>query len=434
MNKTLFAGWKDVFSFTFSQTAKGKFKKTTLIMAAITLAVGMAISLIMAAVQKNSASTVLPIQKIYVVNNTDIDKLNMDSILSDRDRYPDTQFIDSTEDITSLVSSGVMGSKDAVLEITNDDEGYRVNFILPANTELDKSQAGDFFDNFRGVMEAGKVISSGIEEDKLTVVLSPIQVNKILAGEEVKSIGEEVMAQILPMLIMMLLYFVILIHGMNMGNAVSVEKTSKLMEMMLTMTRPYALILGKITALTTTAILQVAVIIISLVGGFFAGDYVGRTSIYPGYDNYILDVLKIMSSTGAANAFGFGAFVLFAVAIILSILFFFMLAAAAGSFAEKTEDVASMMGFFQLAIIAGFLASIMLSVRNIPWVNTLLRVVPLSGAFILPSDILLGKVTLLSGSLYLLLLAAFTIAAVLLAGKVYLNHIFYRGGKNKAKK
>lgn len=287
MDKSLFAGWKDVFSFTFNQTAKGKFKTTTLIMAAIALAAGMAISLIMAAVQKSSGSKVLPIQKIYVVNNSDIATLSTDSILSDKDRYPDAEFVETTEDAKSFVASGNLGSKDAVLEIANGNEGYTVNFILPDNTELDKSQAGDFFDDFRSVMETGKVMSSGIEEDKLAVALSPIQVNKILAGEEVKSIGEEVMAQILPMIITMLLYFVILIHGMNMGNAVSVEKTSKLMEMMLTMTRPYALILGKITALTTTAILQVTVIIAAFVGGFFAGDFVGRTAIYAGYDNYV---------------------------------------------------------------------------------------------------------------------------------------------------
>ena len=68
MSKSMFAGWKDVFEFTFAQTAKGKFKKKTLITAIVALIIGAAISVIMALVQKDTSVKELPIEKIFVIN------------------------------------------------------------------------------------------------------------------------------------------------------------------------------------------------------------------------------------------------------------------------------------------------------------------------------------------------------------------------------
>ena len=432
MSKSMFAGWKDVFEFTFAQTAKGKFKKKTLITAIVALIIGAAISVIMALVQKDTSVKELPIEKIFVINQSDLNLYDFGAFAVNKDKYPKAQFIETEDEAEALANSDEVGVNDVILELKNTDEGYEANLILPVSTELGKSQGNLFLDDFAAVIETAKIMSSGIEEEKLAAALSEVKVDTIIADEEVKSIGEQVLSDILPMVIMMVLYFVILIDGINMGNAVSVEKTSKLMEMMLTMTRPYALIFGKITALTATAIIQIAVIIVSFVGGFFAGDLVGRSVIFAGYDNYILDVMMAMKSVETSKAFGAGSIILFAIAIVLSILFFFMLAATTGSFGEKTEDVAIYMSYFQLATIGGFIAAILLPLKNIPWASTLLRIVPISSAFILPSDILLGKVTPVAGVLYILLLAIFTIVAVLIAGKVYMNRIFYRGGKNKA--
>lgn len=62
MKKKAFTGWKHIFDFTWKQAVEAKgFKNTTMILALILLIGGMAISVIMAYVQKQSAEKVSPI-------------------------------------------------------------------------------------------------------------------------------------------------------------------------------------------------------------------------------------------------------------------------------------------------------------------------------------------------------------------------------------
>lgn len=429
MNTNIFAGWTKVFSFTLRQTAKGKFRRTTVIMGICALAVGMAISVVMAFAQKDSQTEVSPIEKVYVINNSGLSKLDYEPIVENCEKYPNVSFEAVSEAIEELLDSKKMGTKDVAINIFNTDKGYEADLVIPEETEITKHQGQELLDDFETIMENGKIADAGIEEDKLKIVLGTVYINRILAGEQEKSVGEEVLESILPMIVSILLYFVVLIYGMNMGNAVSVEKTSKLMEMMLTFTRPYALILGKITALVLAAILQIFALIVGFVVGFFAGDIVATNCIYSEYENVVIDVLRIIKLSSPTGALSVASITLFCASMIISILFFCLLAATAGSFASKTEDVATYMSYFQLAAIVAYLVSIFLPMKKLAVADTLLRIVPLTSAFCLPSDILLGKVTPLWGSLYLLLLVAFTVVLVLISGKVYIGQLFYRGKK-----
>ncbi len=458
MNRKLFAGWTNVFSFTFVQTAKGKFKKTTLIMTAIAFAIAMLISIIMALVQKQSVNSCLPIEKVFVINDSNLTGLDYSIIEEIGEKYPEVSFVECEEEVENLVATGTlgtlgtdptpdsgtlgtdpapdsdakenaMGPADVIVQILKSEEGYEVKLVTPPDSEISRSQGEEFLDDFSGVINNAKIKASGIEEEKLEIVMSYVSVNKMLAGDSEKSVGQEVMESILPMILSIILYLVILIYGINMGNAVSVEKTSKLMEMMLTFTRPYALIFGKITALVSSAVVQMLSIVFGFATGFFLGDFVADNFVYSGYDNYVIEVIRIIQATNSMGAFSVVSIVLFMLTLIASILFYCMLAATTGSFANKTEDVANYMSYFQLLAVAGYLISLFLPMKGIGWVNSILRIIPFTSAFVLPSDILLGKITQLSGLLYFMLLLGFSVVVSLVAGKIYMNQIFFRGKK-----
>lgn len=444
MNRKLFAGWTDVFSFTFVQTAKGKFKKTTIIMMAVFFAIAMLINIIMAFVQKDSESESLPIEKVFVINDSNLTDFDYSIVEENTEKYPYISFVECEKEIEDLVVPDAMGTMgtdpnadkissmgtdDVIIQILEGKEGHEVKLITPPDTEISRSRGEEFLEDFSCVIDNAKIKASGIEKEKLDIVMSYVSVNKILAGDVEKSVGQEIMESIFPMLMSIVMYLVIMIYGINMGNAVSVEKTSKLMEMILTFTRPYALIFGKITALVSSAVIQMLSIVVGFGVGFFLGDFVADGFIYKGYKNYIIEVIRLIQATNSMGAFSIGSIVLFGLALIASILFYCMLAATTGSFANKTEDVANYMSYFQLLAMAGYLVSLFLPLKGIGWVNTLLRIIPFTGAFVLPSDILLGKITQLSGVLYLLLLLTFSVGVSLIAGKVYMNQIFFRGKK-----
>ncbi|MBQ7918507.1 MAG: ABC transporter permease [Lachnospiraceae bacterium] len=417
MKKNAFAGWQDVFAFTWKQAVNGKgFKGATVGIALLFLVAGLAISTIMAFVQKKSDSEVSPIGVVSVTDESGLAVLYLDGFKeANGDKYPHISFEKNAEEYA------------LELKITKAEEGYLLSAILPNESEISESDAEDFLDDFMICMEQSKLLSSGIPAEKLALAMSGVSYDMYEAGEEEKSIGEQLVSQLLPMIVIFAMYMMTLIYGQSIGNIVSVEKSSKLMEMVLTMTQPYALLFGKIASTVVLALLQLGLWIVCFVGGFFGGDIIAKTVIYPDYTNYILQVFELLSLQDGSTAFSVGAVVLCILCMCIGLLFYCVLSGTIASFASKAEELAQCMAYYQLAVIAGFFGAYILPLQDIEWANTLLRIVPVSSAYLLPGDILVGNVNVGLGIVYMLVLFAFTIALVLLAGKVYKNQLFHKG-------
>lgn len=434
MSKGLFSGWREVFGFTFRQDTKGKFRKSTTIVALLLLAAGMSISIIMAAVQKKDSRQISPIQVVHIVNESDLVQLPLEvfGARSERNAFPDTKLVIEQESTEKLAERLQGQPYDTILRLRRDGEGYQMTMILPPDRQVSEGECEDLLESFSDVLETAKLMASGIEAEKLGIAISGVRISTREAGVAEKSIGEELVAMLLPMIIVLVMYLFTLVYGLTMGNAVSVEKTSKLMEMMLTMTRPYGMILGKILALFVAAVAQLFVWIAGFGVGFVLGDLVAKNIVYPEYHNMIIEALELLGQQNVGSAFSPGACLLGALSIAVGILFFCLAAAALGSIASKTEEVAQYMSYYQVLVVLGFLGAYMIPMQEKPWLSALCRLVPVCSAFMLPGDILVGNITLLQGGLYLLLLAAFTIGLVFVAGRIYRNQLFYRGQRAKS--
>ena len=285
MKKGAFTGWQDVFAFTWKQTVKGKgFKGVTIGVALLFLIVGLAICTIMAFVQKKSDSKVSPIGVVSIEDESGLAILYLDGFkYSYGEKYPHISFEENSEDCALK------------LKITQAEGGYLVSAILPYESEISEDDAEDFLEDFTVCMEQSKLLSSGIPEEKLIFAMSGVSSELLIAGEEEKSVGEQLVTFFVPMITTFALYLMTLVYGQGIGNIVSVEKSSKLMEMVLTMTKPYALLFGKITATVVLALLQLMLWIVCFVGGFFGGDIIAENVIYPDYINYILEVFELLS-------------------------------------------------------------------------------------------------------------------------------------------
>ncbi len=429
MNKGMFSGWRDVFLFTLRQATGKKFRSVTIGLALVMLAAGVAVSTIMAFVQKKEDGKLSPIGQVYVADNSELDVLYLEGF-GERygETFPDISFVEAQQPVEELaVTLGEQEPESVILEIGRSAEGYLLTVVLPYGSEIDKEDAEDLCEAFASVMEQSKLLSSGIPMEKLVLAMSGVQSSQLDAGEEERSIGEQMVAMLAPMLIIFFMYFMTLMYGMSVGNAVSVEKCSKLMEMMLTLTRPYGLIFGKVLAITVTAIGQILLWIGCLVGGFFLGHGIAGAVIYPDYHNVLLEIFILLKGQVGSTAFTPGAMTLAVFTLCLAFLFYCMLAGLIASFASKAEELGQVMSFYQLAMIAGFFGSYMLPLQEKDWINTILRIVPLTSAYMLPGDILVGNVTMPEGLLFVAVLMVFTAALVVLTGRIYRNQLFYRG-------
>lgn len=430
MKKIAFKGWKHIFDFSWKQTVEGKgFKTVTALVAVILLLAGAAISIIMAFVQKEDAQKVSPIETVHIVDESGLAVLYTDEFAEMYgERYSEIAFAEMETDWQQTQASlGEDKPNDLVLHITHQEEGYLLSAIIPFGSALSESDAEDFLEDFGICVEQSKLLSSGVETERLIYALGGVSSELVVAGEQEKSMGEEITAMILPLLIVLLLYMMTLLYGQSITNVVSIEKTSKLMEMILTMARPEALIFGKVLATFLAALLQMGLWIVCLVGGFFGGDIIAREVIYPEFENIVLEVFKLMQNQDGSTAFTIGAVVLCIVGLALGFLFYCAIAALVASFVSKSEEVATCASYYQLVVIAGFLGSYMLPMQENEMLNTIIRIVPVTSAFILPGDILVGNVTAWMGGLYLLLLFAFTLGFVYIAGRAYKSQVLNRG-------
>ncbi len=444
MNKGLFSGWREVFSFTFKQAVNAKnFKAVTIGLAVVLFVVGFAISALMAFVQQKDATKVSPIETVHVIDESGLELLYLDGFLQNNQRaYPDIQFVTETgtvEEVNAAIlaqipesasdEESVAGQKDVILRISEEGEGYLMTLYIPECSLIKEGEGEDFLEDVMMVMEQSKLVSSGIPMEKLMIAMSSISTSMLDAGEAEKSVGEELVSLLLPMLLMFFIYMMNLIYGQSIGNIVSVEKTSKLMEMMLTMTRPYGLIFGKIFAMTGIAILQMVLWLGGLVAGFLIGDMVAKSTIYPAYNNVLLEVFRLLGSQEGSTAFSAGAFALAFITVCVSFLFYCVLAGMIASFATKAENLAQVMSYYQILMMLGFFGAYLVPLEAGDGVKTLLRIFPVTSAYMLPGDLVVGNVTVLQGILYMSVLVVTTIVLVIISGKVYKNQLFYKGSK-----
>ena len=428
MNKGMFSGWKDVFSFTFKQGLNAKnFKAVTIAVALLALLGGMAISVIMAFVQKKDATEVSPIEVVHVMDESGLEVLYTDGFLANyQNDYPTISF-QMAEGTVQEVNDSVQGENDVILHLGEEGEGFLMTLYLPESSLITEKEGQDFLDDVMIVMEQSKLFSSGIEMEKLVFAMSGISGSILDAGEAEKSVGEELVVMLFPMLSVLFLYIMTLVYGQSMGNIVSVEKTSKLMEMMLTLTRPYGLIMGKIFATASIAIMQMLLWVGSLVAGFFLGHYVADNMIYADYQNALMEVFKLLGDQEGSTAFSIGSVLLAIFTICLSFLFYCVLAGMIASFATKAENLAQVMSYYQLLVIAGFFGAYMVPLQEKEWLNTLMRIIPVTSAYMLPGDLVVGNVKGLESILYVGILLVTTVVLVILTGKIYKNQLFYKG-------
>ncbi len=428
MKKGMFSGWKDVFSFTFRQGIRAKnFKAVTVGVALLALIGGMAISVLMAFFQKKDATEISPIEVVRVMDESGLETFYTEGFLeSYKEKYPTVSF-QMAEGTLQEVQASVQGEKDVILKVSQEEDGYLMTLYLPENSVITEDEGQDFLDDVTLVMEQSKLFSSGIPREKLVFAMSGILGTILDAGESQKSMGEEVVAMLFPMFSVLFLYIMTLVYGQSMGNIVSVEKTSKLMEMMLTLTRPYGLIMGKIFATASIAMVQMILWIGSLVIGFFLGHFVAHSMIYADYQNGLLEVFKLLGDREGSTAFSVGAVLLALFTICLSFLFYCVLAGMVASFATKAENLAQVMGYYQMVVIFGFFGAYMVPTMEKDWLTTLMRIIPITGAYMLPGDLVVGNITILESILYVGILLVSTVVLIIATGKIYKNQLFYKG-------
>ena len=242
-----------------------------------------------------------------------------------------------------------------------------------------------------------------------------------------------VLSMVIPYLNIMVLYFFVLLYGQGVAQSVITEKTSKLMEFFLISVRPSAMILGKLTAVCLSGVIQLFSWILALMAGFGLGS-LGAEAIDPETDMLVLQLLQSFGSM-TEGMFSAGGVVLALAMLLTGMLLYCSLAGIGGAIAGKPEDLSSTNVMFTLILIGSFFACLLAggldgSGNAAGWMDWL----PFTAVMVTPARIVLGTISLAKGFGCLLVSLATALVLTILAGRLYKQMVLYKGSLPGPKK
>ena len=391
---------KDLFivtKFTMKDMLQRKSFIITTIIFLIMIVVGFNIPNFMKMLNKDS-----DVNKIEIIDSGNVFEGTLES-LKDLDTGYEIQI--SNEDYEKIKEKIENEEIDSAIIVEKQDENIEIRYIVKSATMMS------------GVPE--NIIST------LKTLYTNIQINKLgLTEEQLKSItpnfefaleqtDEEASGNVYAMMLLSLvLFYAIYFCAYQVSSSITTEKTSKIIETLVTSTSPKTIVLGKTLGIGIVGLLQM----ILLVGTALIS---AKMFLEPGTLDSIIDVSKITPYLGIITIIYF----------IFGYFEYALLYALTGSTVSKPEDIQSANGPVAILAVIGFYLSYFTMMNPASELNIFASILPISSPFCMPFRIMMGlaKPTDVIISIVILLITGIIIAKI--AIKIYSNAILNYGTK-----
>lgn len=430
MNKKYFKGWMDVYGFTFRHATNGVGFKLVTFGVAILIIVAFIAGNIFNAMPEDAVKK-SPIETVYVLDESGLPSTDYQGLLSqyNNESFMDIDFIyanDKTrEDVVK--DAKVNSDKTVAVIIKADGANYMIEALIPEESSISAKNADKLLQAMITCFDSNKLMQAGLTNEQLMKVSMPVVTSIGNIGEDA-SAATYLVKMLAPMIFGLIMYFMLLTHGQTISKEVSTEKTSKLMETLLTSVHPYALITGKVLAISSMAILQFLTWIAAIFAGLYGGNAVAR-AMYPGYQNSVIQIIDFLKENVGETAFTLPAIILAIIIFCIGFLFYCVLAGLAGCMVTKPEDVASTQGIFVFPILISWMVCYFAPIMGQEGILNVARYVPFTIPFCVPVDLITGNVSLLQGVISCVIATAFSLIVIIYSAKIYKGLVLYTGQK-----
>lgn len=441
-------GWKHILAFTYMQTVRSKsFKAGTAIVCVLTMLIIAAINILPAIIAGSGGSLFgggdqegepISVNALYIYSEKELPfELPADETVECVTVEPE-----AAEDKLMEITKG---EKPEMFLLITGDEDFAMAFFRPEDEAvLPRNIANDFAEQFTDRFTKALYLSVGVSEEDLPLAMSGVYSSVQVYDQ--KSEIQQVLDVLLPMALALIFYMFIVLYSQQIATSIATEKSSRVIELLITSARPLAIIVGKIAGTLLVCLTQIA--IIGAAGGLAfivtapfgitaavsAAPSIGEAMSMAGE---ITDSINISAEIANAlpGASSAGAIIAIIITMIFGFLFFALLAGLVGASVSRLEDLAGAMQPLMLIAVVGFMLAYMPSAMNfegdMDGVITFSHFFPLSSPFALPSAILMGEIGALETVIALAMLALMTLLAALLTAKVYEGMILYSGNRLK---
>lgn len=431
----------NIFSFTFIQHVKQKgYRNVTIIVAVLCLLLP---AVIMPAIEyfKEDEAYESKINKVFVIETGIKSDLGADyGILNGADpgRFTDVAY-EMESSVEDAAKKAEAEGYSVVLVVDHQEKGYKLDVLLPDETKLNKKDANAYETFLSGAFRYILIQKSNLEAAQIAEMTMPIETvvrdSSVSADESDEyAVAKEVMATILPYLNIMILYFMILAYGQGTANSAIMEKTSKLMDLLLVSVKPGEMLLGKVFAMAASGVLQIFIWLAGLFGGFALGIHFTKM-VNPNTDMILIQLVESFGEF--SGMFTVSGVILALLMLSAGLLLYCSLAAIGGAIAEKPEDLSSTNMLFVMVLLVSFFATMFAggAGSDVPWDAVTWQVwMPFTSILVAPTKILLGVMSIPEAALSLGIVVVTATLITIAAGKVYKMMSLYKGNPPSPKK
>lgn len=307
------------------------------------------------------------------------------------------------EDIKQKIENGEI--EEAIIISTKDGK-VNVEYILKNLSMMSEVPEG-LINTFTEIYKNLQISKLGLTQEQLQSITPNFNF-------EMKQTEEEVVHgnQFAIMLISLVLFYAIYFCAYQVSTSITTEKTSKIIETLVTSTTPKTIVLGKTIGIGIVGLIQIVVIIATAL-------ICKNVFLEEGMLDTIIDFSTFTPLLGLVTIVYF----------ILGYAFYALLYALTGSTVSKPEDVQSANGPVAILAVVGFYLSYFTMMNPTSQLNKVAAILPISSPFCMPFRVMMGVASTSEIIISIALLAITILIIAKISIKIYSQAILNYGNK-----
>ena len=299
--------------------------------------------------------------------------------------------------------------KEAII-INQENEKIKVLYIVENKTTMSEVPEG-CMNALTSLYSNLRISKLGLTEQQLQSITPNFEFD--IEQTEEKSASGNILVM---MLMSIVLFYAIYFCAYQVSSSITTEKTSKIIETLVTSTSPKTIVLGKTIGIGLVGLAQMILIVVTALIS-------AKTFSEPGVLDSVLDMSNVTPYLGIMTAIYF----------ILGYLAYALLYALTGSTVSKPEDIQSANSPVAILAVIGFYLSYFTMMNPTSNLNLFASLFPISSPFCMPFRIMMGLASPTDVIISIAILVVTIIVIAKVAIKIYSNAILNYGTKMNIK-
>ena len=436
MKKSEFRGWTNVFRFTLTETWKNRsFLIFMIVMWVICFLAVPVLAIVTDGKSRNKEEYEVEkttIEKAYVIDDIMFTDIGFDvAAFQRKDVFKDVKIQKiKGKEYEELAKQIDEEPNSIIIHLTIGIGGANFDIVRGLESKVGEKECDYIGSILVKEFETFKYEVTGMGAEQLRAMDSQYEVVALMEQEDGEFVSEKAhISEAKYWFVYALLFIVMMIcttASNQVATAVAMDKSTKVMEYLLTSIRPMALVFGKVVAHMVSTVLQLAISLgLSLLSNVLTAQVLGKNFLKTKLPGGIFENITVLN-------------VLFALVVIaLGVMLYGFVAGLCGAMVRKMEELQESLSMLVILTILGaylamFASMSMQKSLTSPLFYTAI-LLPISSPFLLPGVVLVGVGSLWLKLASIAILLVLDIVILIASARVYEILILYNGSTVKPK-